>query len=125
MDKKNPTGTGAFSLNAKSGISLGGTSFTEGSRSASIGNDSHAEGYSSIATGRGAHAEGYNYSGTVKVTGIANSTTYTILEHNDYIRPGALIIYNNTIFSNIINYDQTTLTVTLTSTLSTEKDLTE
>jgi hypothetical protein len=51
MDKINPTGTGAFSLNANSKISLGDKSFTEGSGSASIGHSSHAEGYVSIAKG--------------------------------------------------------------------------
>lgn len=125
MDKINPTGTGTFSLNAKNSISLGTNSFTEGFWSASIGAESHAEGHGAIAKGQGAHAEGYNYNGTIKVTGIANSTTYTVLEHNGHIRPGALIIYNDTVFSNITNYDQATLTITLTSTLSAEEDLTE
>ena len=73
MDNKNPTGTGAFCLNRKSGTTVGEYSFAEGidceasgnyshaegDRSKAKGVASHAEGSSTIASGDGAHAEGY------------------------------------------------------------------
>lgn len=58
MDKINPTGTGAFSLNRKSGPPIGNYSFAEGYNTMAIGQYSHAEGNATSAAGLGAHAEG-------------------------------------------------------------------
>lgn len=59
MDKTNPTGTGSFSLNRKSGTTVGSYSFTEGSNTTASGSRSHAEGGSTTSSGESSHAEGY------------------------------------------------------------------
>lgn len=72
MDKVNPTGTGSFSLNRKSGTTIGTNSFAEGQSTTASKycshaegcyteaseEYSHAEGYSTIASGQTSHAEG-------------------------------------------------------------------
>ena len=58
MDNKNPTGTGAFCLNRKSGTTVGEYSFAEGINCEASGNYSHAEGDATRAVKRCAHAEG-------------------------------------------------------------------
>ena len=58
MDKSNPTGTGSFSLNRKSGTTVGLYSFAEGTSTTASGLSSHAEGMNSQATAQGSHAEG-------------------------------------------------------------------
>ena len=60
MDRLNPTGTGAFSLNRKDTTTVGRYSFTEGFRTTASGDYSHAEGYDTIASGYVSHAEGYD-----------------------------------------------------------------
>ena len=59
MDKKNPTGTGAFSMNRKADTTVGENSTTEGNDCTASGNYSHAEGLETNATQERAHAEGY------------------------------------------------------------------
>ena len=59
MDKANPTGTGSFSLNRKSGTIVGDNSFAEGNNTAASGLDSHAEGDTTTASGYASHAEGF------------------------------------------------------------------
>lgn len=59
MDKTNPTGSGSFSLNRKSGSSIGINSFAEGFNTTASGAYSHAEGQGTTAGGSTAHAEGY------------------------------------------------------------------
>ena len=104
---------------------IGDYSHAEGSNTQAIGDYSHAEGSNTKASGAGAHAEGLNYTYSIKVTGAANSTTYTLSENenNKYIRLGAMIIYNG-MSSIISNYNSDSLTITLTSSLSSE-DLNE
>ena len=72
MDKKNPTGTGYFSLNRKAGhtpgdysvavgnqtTASGGFSFAEGLNTTASEYCTHAEGYSTTASKRYSHAEG-------------------------------------------------------------------
>lgn len=58
MDKNDPVGTGSFSLNRKTGTTVGTYSFTEGSNNTASGEHSHAEGYSTTASGNRSHAEG-------------------------------------------------------------------
>ena len=59
MDKANPTGTGSFSLNRKSGTTVGTNSHTEGYNPTASGTSSHAEGNGTTASGNnGSHAEG-------------------------------------------------------------------
>ena len=60
MDKVNPTGSGSFSLNRKSGTTVGNYSFAEGYDCTASGINSHAEGYQTVATRAEAHAEGNN-----------------------------------------------------------------
>lgn len=59
MDKVNPTGTGSFSLNRKSGTIVGTNSHAEGYNPTASGHYSHAEGYKPTASGNfGSHSEG-------------------------------------------------------------------
>lgn len=60
MDNKNPTGTGAFSMNRKAGTEVGDYSFAEGYATTASAKESHAEGYETEATGFCAHSEGMN-----------------------------------------------------------------
>lgn len=61
MKALNPTGTGSFSLNRKSGTTIGNYSFAEGKDTTAKGTYSHAEGYETTASGNsGSHAEGNN-----------------------------------------------------------------
>ena len=57
MDKVNPTGTGAFSLNRKPNTTIGNYSFAEGNDTTASGNYSHAEGSNTTASGYYSHAE--------------------------------------------------------------------
>ena len=59
MDNVNPIGNGSFSLNRKSGTTIGGYSFAEGIGTTASGNYSHAEGSSTAASGSSSHAEGH------------------------------------------------------------------
>ena len=59
MDKANPTGTGSFSLNRKSGTIVGDNSHAEGNNTTASGYASHAEGFLTAAPGEVSHAEGY------------------------------------------------------------------
>lgn len=56
----NPNGNGSFSLNRKSGTTIGAFSFAEGRWTTASGFSSHAEGDSTTASGQRSHAEGYN-----------------------------------------------------------------
>ena len=58
MDKMSPSGSGAFSLNRKSGSKVGIKSFTEGNETLAAGDYSHAEGFYTEAFGNCSHAEG-------------------------------------------------------------------
>lgn len=58
MDKANPTGTGKFSVNRKSGTTAGSNSVAVGTNTTASGNSSFAEGYQTEATGDYSHAEG-------------------------------------------------------------------
>ena len=60
MDKVNPTGTGAFSLNRKADTTIGNYSFAEGRDTTVSGYASHAEGLYTTASGECSHAEGHN-----------------------------------------------------------------
>lgn len=58
MDKKNPTGTGYFSLNRKTDHTPGTYSVAVGNQTTASGYCSHAEGNNTIASGECSHAEG-------------------------------------------------------------------
>lgn len=58
MDKTNPVGEGAFSLNRKAGSNTGECSFAEGDNTIASGYASHAEGGLTTASGDHSHAEG-------------------------------------------------------------------
>lgn len=59
MDSASPTGTGAFSLNRKSGTTTGQFSFAEGYNGTASGEYSHVEGREGQSTASCSHAEGY------------------------------------------------------------------
>lgn len=58
MNKTAPTGTGALSINRKSGTTVGTNSVAIGNSTTAEGSYSYAEGYSTIAGGTASHAEG-------------------------------------------------------------------
>ena len=58
MNKENPTGTGAFSMNRKADTTVGENSTTEGSNCEASAICSHAEGKRTTASGSHSHAEG-------------------------------------------------------------------
>ena len=58
MDKNNPVGTGSFSMNRKSGTTVGTNSVAIGYNTTASGENSHAEGSNTIASGFSSHAEG-------------------------------------------------------------------
>lgn len=58
MDKSNPSGTGSFSMNRKSGSTVGSNSHAEGAENIASGSASHAEGAANSASGNYSHAEG-------------------------------------------------------------------
>lgn len=59
MTTSNPTGTGYFSLNRKSGSTIGDYSFAEGYNNTASYSCAHAEGNLTIASGECAHSEGH------------------------------------------------------------------
>ena len=76
MDKSNPTGTGSFSLNRKSGTTVGDYSHAEGSSTTASGYASHAEGYVTTASGQyGSHAEGSSTTASGEVSHAEGSGT--------------------------------------------------
>lgn len=58
LSKENPTCTGSFSINRKSGTTVGTYSFAEGWDTTASGGSSHAEGLNTTASGDNSHAEG-------------------------------------------------------------------
>lgn len=144
MDKKNPTGTGSFSINRKSGSIVGDGSFAAGSNVIASGEFSHAEGNHTTASGAYAHAEGYvtnalehgshaegSYTvaggyqshaegvssyGTFTISGDANATTYTF--ENDAVVEAIFVTYND-VTAKVISVDTVNKTITLDKTLST------
>ena len=59
MTNSNPVGTGSFSMNRKSGTTVGTNSTTEGYRCTASGSYAHAEGNNCTASGDDSHAEGW------------------------------------------------------------------
>lgn len=59
MTKSNPTCTGSFSQNRKSGTDIGSFSHAEGYETTASGYGSHAEGCQTTASDYGSHAEGF------------------------------------------------------------------
>ena len=58
MKANNPVGTGSFSMNRKSGTTIGDFSHAEGRNTTASGSNSHAEGHNTTASGSSSHAEG-------------------------------------------------------------------
>ena len=58
MDKINPVGSGSFSMNRKSGTTVGASSSTLGSNCTASHKNAHAEGLNTTASGFNSHAEG-------------------------------------------------------------------
>ena len=58
MDASNPVGTGSFSMNRRSGTTVGGYSVALGYKTIASGASSHAEGSNTTASGDSSHAEG-------------------------------------------------------------------
>lgn len=102
----------------------GAYSHAEGSITTAFGNQSHAEGYCTTASGGSSHAEG-SYSkafgscshaegyyiqlgwSPIKISGEANTNTYTTTSSLTYIQPEALIgltLYYNGITGEIVSY---------------------
>ena len=60
MNKENPTGTGAFSMNRKADTTVGENSTAEGTDCIASKKNSHAEGFRTTASGIASHAEGFS-----------------------------------------------------------------
>ena len=60
LDSSNPSGVGSFSMNRKSGTTVGNRSSTLGYNTTASGDFSHAEGNKTTASGDCSHAEGEN-----------------------------------------------------------------
>lgn len=58
LDKKNPTGTGSFSMNRMDGSTIGDYSHAEGYNATASAKSSHAEGEDTTASATASHAEG-------------------------------------------------------------------
>ena len=58
MKSTNPIGTGYFSMNRKSGTTIGNYSVAEGYNTTASSDNSHAEGFMTVASALHAHAEG-------------------------------------------------------------------
>lgn len=64
MNKTNPVGSGSFSMNRKSGTTVGTSSSTLGSNCTASHKNAHAEGLNTTASGFNSHAEGQNSKAT-------------------------------------------------------------
>lgn len=135
MDKVNPIGTGSLSMNraimttvgsysttlGSSNTAAGSYSLAEGYITGAFGNYSHAEGTSTTALD-GGHAEGYgkSTSSTFKLTGDANTTSYTIASG---VAPkvGTILSYGsgtNKKVARVNTVSGTGTTISMSSTLS-------
>ena len=65
----------------------GAYSHTEGFNTVASKNTSHAEGYYTIASENGSHSEGIYRGYTIKLTGAAGATTYTVTRHSSAAKP--------------------------------------
>ena len=81
MQKHNPTGTGAFSLNRKANTTIGYKSHAEGNETTASGSTSHAEGNETTASGSTSHAEGY---GTTASGLTSHAEGYGTIASGDY-----------------------------------------
>lgn len=94
---------------------IGNYSHAEGSQTWAYGSGSHSEGSLTTAYGEGSHAEGNGGLDQIKLTGEANTKTYTT-NYNSSIRVGKMVEYAN-VFATIVSCTNTS--ITLDKTLST------
>ena len=96
----------------------GEDSHAEGRNTIAFGQNSHAEGYDTLALGEHSHAEGSGTYQTVKISGEANVTTYTVSNwETNIIIVGRIANYKDT-YVKITAIDETNLTFTVDKTLS-------
>lgn len=114
---------GSSHAEGESTIASGFASHAEGYETLAPGNSSHAEGSKTMAFGIRSHAEGNGsrYS-TVKISGDAGSTTYTVVSMPSIMRPGIVIEYEG-VFGRITSYDNAALTITVASSLNYNSDI--
>ena len=106
-------------------LASGNGSHAEGYGTTASGTYSHAEGKYTMSIGSSSHAEGIGDSIEVSITGDANATNYTLvqaLEEDTYIGAGYIVVLND-IYATITEYDETTLTITVDTTLNTDEAL--
>ena len=92
-------------------------SHAEGIDTTASGNFSHAEGNYTTASGDYSHAEGRGYWLQVRLTGDANTTTYTLEKADNRIIIGGVIVHNGVV-AQVKEYDASALTITLDTTLN-------
>lgn len=100
---------------------IGIESHAEGWYTIAAGHESHAEGDETLALGMSSHAEGYGAPHHIYVTGLANSTTYTVEEGSDSYEIGNYIAYNAA-YAKILDFNPTANTITLDATLNPKED---
>lgn len=101
---------------------IGAWSHAEGYNTVSAYYDSHAEGDYTLALGLGSHAEGIGMTEQLYLSGLANSTTYTIEEgSSELYEIGNYVVYN-TAYAKILDFDSTANTITLDTTLNPKED---
>ena len=83
MDKANPTGTGALSINRLDSSTIGVNSVAVGTNNTASGNSAFAEGYETIAEGAYSHAEGQK-SRTDKIAFASHAEGYDTIAYGRY-----------------------------------------
>ena len=115
-------GTGAFSVvEGYYTLASGDYSHAEGYFASAMGEASSAEGYVLAATGEFAHAEGRGDSVPLYLTGVANSSTYTLSKFTDVIRVGCVVRYDQ-LGAIITEIDSDAKTITVNQTLNPVED---
>lgn len=98
-------------------IADGPNAHAEGNQSRASGPNAHAEGYYAIASGPNAHAEGSGETGSVFLTGAANSTIYSYTTSDPTPSVGDILFLESTSGSVVqANSNQVTLSNTLSDT---------
>ena len=102
---------------------IGIESHAEGYYTIAAGYESHAEGDYTLALGMGSHAEGLGSPNHLYLSGLANSTTYTIEEGSDSheYEIGNYVVYDMA-YAKILDFNPTAKTITLDATLNPKED---
>lgn len=101
----------------ESARAFGRGSHAEGQSTYAIGYRAHSEGRYTVALGDYSHAEGYGNYASIRLTGDAGSTSYTVSDFYSTVAIGDFIAAGDA-WSIVAGYDASTKTITLESTLN-------